>query len=76
MEIRYLSPEEKERSRELYEDCFPEDTERFVDYYYKEKCKDNQILVLEDQEEICSMIHLNPFTISMYGCGSGNQRRL
>lgn len=67
MEIRYLSPEEKERSRELYEDCFPEDTERFVDYYYKEKCKDNQILVLEDQEEICSMIHLNPFTISMYG---------
>ena len=67
MEIRYLSPEEKERSRELYEDCFPEDTERFVDYYYKEKCKDNQILVLEDQEGICSMIHLNPFTISMYG---------
>ena len=49
MEIKYLSPEEKERSRALYEDCFPEDTERFVDYYYKEKCKDNQILVLEDQ---------------------------
>ena len=67
MKVRYLSQKEKIRSRELYEACFPEDTERFVDYYYKEKCKDNEILVLEDQEEICSMIHLNPFTVSVYG---------
>lgn len=67
MEIKYLSQDEKKQSRELYEACFPEDTERFVDYYYEEKCKDNQILVLKEQERICSMIHLNPFTVSMYG---------
>lgn len=67
MEIRYLAQEEKYISRELYEECFPEDSESFVDYYYEQKCADNEILVLEDQERICSMLHLNPFRVSMYG---------
>ncbi len=67
MELRYLEQSEKERSRELYERCFPEDTEAFMDYYYAEKCKDNQILVLEEQDELISMMHLNPFQICMYG---------
>ena len=48
MEIRYLNQEEKERSRKLWEECFPEDSARFLDYYYQEKCRDNRILVLED----------------------------
>ncbi|MGN0335488.1 MAG: GNAT family N-acetyltransferase [Lachnospiraceae bacterium] len=60
--IRYLREEEKERSRKLYEEAFPEDPEEFVDYYYGCHTKDNQILVLEQNGKICSMLHLNPYT--------------
>ena len=67
MDIRYLAQDEKDKSRPLYEDAFFEDSEEFVDYYYSEKCKDNQILVMEDYDRVVSMIHLNPFTVSMYG---------
>ena len=67
MEIRYLDIEEKEKSRQLYETSFPEDSEEFVDYYYSEKCADNEILVMEDYDRVVSMIHLNPFKISCYG---------
>lgn len=67
MDIRYLSADEKEKSRPLYESCFPEDSEEFVDYYYSEKCQDNEILVMEDFDQVVSMIHLNPFTVSFYG---------
>ncbi|SCJ25074.1 Predicted acetyltransferase involved in intracellular survival and related acetyltransferases [uncultured Roseburia sp.] len=65
MELRYLAQDEKHLSRELYEVCFPEDTEEFVNYYYEQKCKDNEILVLEEHEKVYAMIHLNPFTVSM-----------
>ena len=67
MDIRYLGQDEKEKSRQLYETCFPEDSESFVDYYYNEKCRDNEILVMEDFDQVISMIHLNPFTVSLYG---------
>lgn len=66
MDIRYLSAEEKEKSRQLYETSFPEDSEEFVDYYYSEKCVDNKILVMEDYDRVVSMIHLNPFKVSLY----------
>ena len=67
MDIRYLQNEEKQKSRELYECCFPEDSRQFVDYYYKEKCWDNAIWVAEEQGRIVSMIHENPFTVSLCG---------
>ena len=67
MDIRYLEQDENDRSRQLYETAFPEDSMEFVDYYYSEKCKDNEILVMEDEDGIVSMIHLNPYTISMHG---------
>ena len=65
MEIRYLDQKEKERSRELWEECFPEDSARFLDYYYQEKCRDNRILVLEEEEggKILSMIQQNPYLV-------------
>lgn len=67
MHLRYLRQEEKGKSRGLYETCFPEDTAKFVDYYYEEKCRDNEIIVLEEQDHICSMIHANPFSVSYCG---------
>lgn len=66
-EIRYLQQEEKADSRALYELCFPEDTKEFTDYYYKEKCRDNRIAVLYSGEQVATMVHANPFPVSLYG---------
>ncbi len=65
MDVRYLDPEEKGRSRELWEECFPADSSRFLDYYYQEKCRDNRILVLEEERggRILSMIQQNPYRV-------------
>lgn len=65
--IRYLREEEKKRSESLYRAAFPEDPDAFVDYYYSYATKDNQILVLEQDGEICSMLHLNPYRLSVNG---------
>ena len=65
--IRYLTDNEKERSEALYREAFPEDKEAFVKYYYSYVTRDNQILVLEQEEQICSMLHLNPYRLSVNG---------
>lgn len=66
--LKYLGQEEKGRSRRLWEQCFDEDSWSFVDYYYREKCKDNRILVLEEKDgqgdkRIVSMLQRNPYRI-------------
>lgn len=63
----YLSSEEKIRSRFLYEQIFSEDTKKFVDYYYQYKTRDNQILVLNEDGMLVSMLHLNPYTMIVNG---------
>lgn len=65
--IRYLEAAEKERTRPLWNEAFPEDSEPFCDYYYKEKMKDNRVLVCEENGRIVSMLHRNPYRISMRG---------
>jgi len=64
--IRYLAGNEKPDSRGLWEEAFPEDSKAFDDYYFKEKLKDNRILVLEN-EGIDAMIQLNPYLIQARG---------
>lgn len=64
-EIRYLDTYEKMRSRDLWEEAFPEDSKSFDDYYFQEKLKDNRILVLEEAGRIDSMIHLNPYRVQV-----------
>lgn len=63
----YLPSGQKSRSRALYEQAFPEDTEKFVDYYYSCRIKDNQILALEEDGQIVSMLHLNPYQMIVNG---------
>lgn len=63
----YLSKEEKKHSKELYVKIFTEDTKQFVDYYYDYKTRDNQILVLEEDGQIVSMLHLNPYQMIVNG---------
>ena len=64
--IRYLETEEKERTRDLWREAF-HDSETFTDYYYKEKMKDNRVLVCEEEGKIVSMLHRNPYRIYMRG---------
>ncbi len=65
--IRYLETEEKNRCRALWNEAFPEDSEAFCDYYFDKKTKDNRILVCEEDGEIVSMLHRNPYRIFMRG---------
>ena len=65
--IRYLSQQEKSLSEPLYREAFPEDKDAFVKYYYTYVIKDNKMLVLEQKGEIASMLHLNPYRLSVNG---------
>lgn len=65
--IRYLEEQEKGKSRELWAEAFPEDSEAFDDYYFAEKLKDNRILVRQEDERLVSMIQLNPYLVQAAG---------
>lgn len=67
MVIRKLEQREHESTRSLYESVFSEDSKGFVDYYYDVKTKDNTIYVMEDEKEICAMLHLNPYMLIVNG---------
>lgn len=64
--IRYLEAEEKERTRSLWREAF-HDAESFTEYYYKEKMRDNRVMVCEEDGNIVSMLHRNPYRIYMRG---------
>lgn len=66
--IRYLTREEKGKCLNLWKESFPEDTEKFMDYYFQEKTESNQILVVEEAGRILSMLHRNPYLVQV---GSG-----
>lgn len=60
--IKKLHQEEKSKTRAVYETVFQNDTNEFVKYYYSNITKDNDIyVVLTDQNEMISMLHLNPY---------------
>ena len=59
------TPEEQERTKALYREIFPEDTDEFLDFYYKERPK--RILTMEEEGQIIAMLHLNPFLLSFFG---------
>ncbi len=65
MIIQYLKPDEKNRTKILWEEVFNTDTKQFVEYYYKNKVRDNEILVMEKNNTIISMLQLNPYTLSL-----------
>ena len=53
--------DEKAETRALYERVFTEDSPAFLDWYYEDRCRDNLLLDLRKDEEVVSMLHLNPF---------------
>lgn len=65
--VRALAGDEKKETISLWKSCFPEDSREFMDYYYEEKTRDNQILVKEENGEILSMLQRNPYGIDFRG---------
>lgn len=63
--LTYLDPEDKSETKHLWHMCFPEDSENFIEYYYKEKTKDNEILVKKDNGLLISMVQYNPYTVKL-----------
>lgn len=67
MELRKLRQEEHIKTRKLWEEIFTEDTPEFLDYYYSAKTKNNEIYVIEEDDKIVSMLHLNPYQMRIGG---------
>lgn len=63
MFVGKLELEEHSKTRELWEDVFEEDTESFLDYYYKCMTDHNCIYGIEEHDQMVSMLHLNPYLI-------------
>ncbi len=61
--IKYLSNIEKSITRNIWEEIFKEDSQDFLNYYYEYKNKDNKILCKFIDNEIASMLHLNPYNM-------------
>lgn len=59
--------DDKLKTRSLYESCFDEGKDSFIDYYYDTIIKRNEIVVVKDSDEIVSMIHLNPYLYNICG---------
>lgn len=58
--IRLLESQEKIKTRPLYEHCFEEDTKEYIDYYYNQLIRENEVIVNEQKGEIVSAVHLIP----------------
>lgn len=56
----------KKECRTLWKNCF-HDSEAYMDYYFDEKCKDNHILMDEEDGHVVSMVHLNPYQLMYQG---------
>ncbi len=65
MNSRLLARSENAGTRELWEEVFAEDTKAFLDYYYQSVAKHNYIYGIEEEGEICSMLHLNPYQMNI-----------
>lgn len=56
----------KQQCYGLWKDCFG-DSDQYMNYYFTEKTKDNEIFQIERDGEVISMLHLNPFTFLVNG---------
>ena len=65
--VNKLDNQGKNSSRSLWEDIFSEDTKEFLDYYYQEKTKENEVFGIYEDKQLVSMLHLNPYKLSFQG---------
>lgn len=61
------------QAQEEIKDCYDlwsmsfGDSKEYMDYYFENKVTDNEIYVLKEEEQVESMLHLNPFAMSLNG---------
>lgn len=70
MQIKLLHKEDisdKLKTRPLYEENFDIGDKDFIDYYYDTIIKRNEVAVAIENDEIVSMIHLNPYLYNVCG---------
>ena len=71
MQVRILKEndlKEKLETRKLYEQCFDEGKDEYIDYYYDTIIKRNVIVALSDDDcNVVSMVHLNPYLYNVFG---------
>lgn len=60
MEVKRLEAEEKESTRALYAEAFPEDSVRARDYYYETRMRENRVYAIRNEREVEGMLCLNP----------------
>ena len=65
MKINWLVQEEKNRTRQIWETIFTEDSTKFLDYYYQVKNAENEVVTLEEDGKEVSMLHLNPYPMRL-----------
>jgi predicted acetyltransferase len=51
---------------DLWRECFG-DSASYTDFYYNWKLKDNQVFTVYKGDKIASMLHLNPYNLSIMG---------
>ena len=60
--------EYKLKTRKLYEACFDAGKRDFIDYYYDVIIKRNEVVaILDDDGNVLSMVHLNPYIYNIMG---------
>lgn len=52
---------------DLYREAFYEDSQQFVDYFYKYEAIDNKIALIKEDNKVLSMLHLHKFNIDYMG---------
>ena len=68
-EIQETKKDQETAKQELYvlwQECFG-DSSAYTDFYFKWKVKDNQILSIYKNDELSSMLHLNPYLVTVQG---------
>ena len=69
-----LTKEERQKTRTLYQTVFSEDSQKFVDFYYEYKIRDNQIYALWEDEQYVSTVsytHLDVYKRQAYAHSKG-----
>ena len=62
--VRYADGRDTDALYKLWKECF-HDTDAFMAYYFDYYLRDNRILILEQENQLKSMIHLNPYIICL-----------
>lgn len=65
-ELAVWNGDDNSRTRALWEEVFTEDSQQFLEYYYRYKAPEAVVYVLLHGDTVISMLHLNPYLVSCH----------